>query len=43
MTVQLLEHVDAATVNALRADAADVLRFLELPDQSEVVIEGEAR
>jgi hypothetical protein len=39
LTVQLLEQVKASTVSALRDDGADVLRFLGLPDQSEVVVE----
>ena len=39
LTVKLLEKVKASVVNALRADAADVLRFLALPEESQVVVE----
>jgi hypothetical protein len=39
LTVTLLEKVNRPTVAALRREAADVLRFLGLPEQSDVVIE----
>jgi hypothetical protein len=39
LTVKLLEKVSASAVNALRRDATDVLRFLALPDRSEVLIQ----
>lgn len=39
LTVKLLETVNATAVTALRRDAADVLRFLGLPDTSRVVVE----
>ena len=37
LTVTLLEKVKAATVDALRREAADVLRFLGLPERSDLV------
>jgi Winged helix DNA-binding domain len=39
LTLSLLEDVDAASVEALRRDAADVFRFLGLPPGSEVVVD----
>jgi hypothetical protein len=39
LTVNLLEKVRAANVDALRRDAADVLRFLRLSAGSDVVVE----
>ncbi len=39
LTIALLENVNAATVAALRNDAADVFRFLGIADGSTVVIE----
>ena len=39
LTVQPLETLKAATVEALRADASDVLRFLERPEAAEIVFE----
>jgi hypothetical protein len=39
LTVKLLEKVSSSAVNALRRDATDVLRFLALPDRSEVLIQ----
>jgi hypothetical protein len=38
LTVKLLEKVKPATIKVLRDDAADVLRFLELSDRTEVVV-----
>ncbi len=38
LTVTLLEQVTAANVDALREDGTAVLRYLGLPDQSEVVV-----
>jgi hypothetical protein len=38
LTVTLLEQVEAAVVTALRRDAADVPRFLGLPDSSTVTV-----
>jgi hypothetical protein len=40
LTIQLLEKVKAPTADALRADAADVLRFLDRTDHAEVVVEA---
>jgi hypothetical protein len=37
--VTLLENVRAPAVRALRDDAADVLQFLGLPPNSEIVVE----
>jgi hypothetical protein len=37
-TIKLLEKVKASTVKLLRDDAADVVRFLALPDRTEVVV-----
>jgi hypothetical protein len=42
VTVKLLEQVTASAVDALRHDAADVLRFLGLPEDSEVAVEIDA-
>jgi Winged helix DNA-binding domain len=39
LTVRPLEPFDRATVSALRNDALDVLRFLERPDEVDVVFE----
>ena len=39
LTVKLLEPVNARAIKALRADAADVLRFLGLPDDAAIVVE----
>ena len=39
LTLKPLEPVSAAVVKALRADAADVVRFLGLPDETEVVVD----
>jgi hypothetical protein len=39
LTITLLEHVSDATVSALRADAADVFRFLGMAPRGTVVIE----
>ena len=39
LTVKFLEPVKAPVVSALRKDAADVLRFLELTDRSDVVFD----
>jgi hypothetical protein len=36
----LLEAAEASTMKALRAEAADVLRFLDRAEASEVVIEA---
>ena len=38
LTLKPLEPVSAAVVKALRADAADVVRFLGLADETEVVV-----
>ena len=40
LTVQALEPIRPAALNALRADARDVLRFLGLPDRPAVVRSG---
>ena len=40
LTVRPLEKLQTAVVNALRVDAADVLRFLDRTDRCEVVIES---
>jgi hypothetical protein len=40
LTVKLLEAAEASTMKALRAEAADVLRFLDRAEASEVVIEA---
>jgi Winged helix DNA-binding domain len=40
LTVKLLEPVTPAAVAALRTDASDVLRFLGLPEQSEIGFES---
>ena len=37
MTIRLLEPVDATAVEALRKDAAAVLRFLGLPRRAAVI------
>jgi hypothetical protein len=39
LTLTLLEDVTAPVVNALRKDAADVLRFLDRPE-NDVAVEG---
>ena len=39
LTVKLMEAVKPAVVKALREDAADVLRFLDRPEESEVIFE----
>jgi hypothetical protein len=39
LTVRLLERVTASAVKALRVDAADIVRFLGLPDRTEVVVD----
>jgi hypothetical protein len=39
LTLQLLEPLSAGVVKALRGDAADVVRFLGLPDTTEVVVD----
>jgi hypothetical protein len=43
LTVRLLETVKARAVTALRRDGADVLRFLGLPEDSQVVVATEVR
>jgi len=40
LTVTLLEKVNGPNVDALRKDAADVLRFLGLTGRAKVVIEA---
>ena len=40
LTVKLLEKVKAPDVDALREDAADVLRFLPLTDRADVVVDA---
>ncbi len=40
LTVTLLEKVNAAAVDALRTDAADVLRYLDLTDRAEVIVDA---
>ena len=39
LTIRLLERVKAQHVEALRSDAADVLRFLGLADRTQVVVD----
>jgi hypothetical protein len=41
LTVRLLENVKAKAVAALLDDATDVLRFLGLPEDSDVRVETE--